>query len=634
MKKTVEFRVLSSEFRVWSFELQTRQTRPLLFTVYCLLFTVYCSLITDYWLLSPAHAQEQIQIVNVDTSQFPTVQFNLATGGVVPNLDNMTMRENGVPITDFTVNSVPVGIDVVMVLDANETYAELDGGDSTRLERVQESINRFAAQMMNPVGLDRITIIAPNESYTSGQFLVENATNPADIFAAINSYNPINLGVTPLNEMMMLALDHAVARQENGRFQTLLLFTDGAQLNRQLDSGALTAFAQTIQLPLHVAILGAQADSNEIGNAALLYEPTGGNYLHLPSGAEADSLYRQWLNRASQPQISYTSPQKQNGRYTISLNIGQLAISTEYELALQPPIVTVQLAESTIRRVGQRVDSLLTELEPMRGDVPVEIAWPDGTARQLRSLTLFVDGEPQPPTPLLAPSPDGVYVLDWNFRSLGAGEYRLTAEAVDELGYSATSSPFFVTVVVERPLPPTATPIPTATPEAPPLFTMPATEQIVTTLELVGLAVLVTGALLWVQGRRRKQTAPVLAEVVVEEKKEESAVSAPPTVAFLERLDGKADAPKIQLDTDNITIGRDMQVVQVVVDDATVSRLHARIRKHADGYWLYDEGSTQGTFLNFERLGLAPRSLNNQDRIDIGRVPFRFCLVQEVKEGF
>ncbi len=76
----------------------------------------------------------------------------------------------------------------------------------------------------------------------------------------------------------------------------------------------------------------------------------------------------------------------------------------------------------------------------------------------------------------------------------------------------------------------------------------------------------------------------------------------------------------------NVTLGRDAGAVDIVLDDPSVSRLHARIRRRDDAYWLYDEGSIMGTFLNHERLGLAPQPLRHGDTVDIGHVTLTFRL--------
>jgi predicted component of type VI protein secretion system len=64
------------------------------------------------------------------------------------------------------------------------------------------------------------------------------------------------------------------------------------------------------------------------------------------------------------------------------------------------------------------------------------------------------------------------------------------------------------------------------------------------------------------------------------------------------------------------TIGRDV-TNEVVIGDAEVSRQHARLTRTPGGYVLEDLGSTNGTFVNSERL-MAPRVLKPGDMIAFG----------------
>jgi hypothetical protein len=63
-------------------------------------------------------------------------------------------------------------------------------------------------------------------------------------------------------------------------------------------------------------------------------------------------------------------------------------------------------------------------------------------------------------------------------------------------------------------------------------------------------------------------------------------------------------------------IGRDV-TNDVVIGDAEVSRQHARVTRTPGGYVLEDLGSTNGTFVNGERL-TTPRVLNPGDLIALG----------------
>lgn len=70
------------------------------------------------------------------------------------------------------------------------------------------------------------------------------------------------------------------------------------------------------------------------------------------------------------------------------------------------------------------------------------------------------------------------------------------------------------------------------------------------------------------------------------------------------------------LTRDVITLGRDISN-DLVVNDAEVSRAHLRLTRGIDGYTIADLGSTNGTFINGQRL-VGSRPLNNGDQIGLG----------------
>lgn len=69
---------------------------------------------------------------------------------------------------------------------------------------------------------------------------------------------------------------------------------------------------------------------------------------------------------------------------------------------------------------------------------------------------------------------------------------------------------------------------------------------------------------------------------------------------------------------ETITIGRALEN-DIVITSKRVSREHARVRREGWRVILEDLGSTNGTFLNDERV-LAPQELHDADRIKIGDV--------------
>ena len=66
-----------------------------------------------------------------------------------------------------------------------------------------------------------------------------------------------------------------------------------------------------------------------------------------------------------------------------------------------------------------------------------------------------------------------------------------------------------------------------------------------------------------------------------------------------------------------LVVGR-AEKCHVVLDDTYVSQMHARIFAKDDSYMLEDLGSTNGTYLNRQKV-TSPTELQRGDRVKIGR---------------
>jgi two-component system, NtrC family, response regulator HydG len=66
--------------------------------------------------------------------------------------------------------------------------------------------------------------------------------------------------------------------------------------------------------------------------------------------------------------------------------------------------------------------------------------------------------------------------------------------------------------------------------------------------------------------------------------------------------------------TDANLLGRDWQC-RVVLNDPQCSRVHARIWMDEEGWWVKDEGSSNGTFVNDQRIDQARLAHNNELRV-------------------
>jgi pSer/pThr/pTyr-binding forkhead associated (FHA) protein len=77
------------------------------------------------------------------------------------------------------------------------------------------------------------------------------------------------------------------------------------------------------------------------------------------------------------------------------------------------------------------------------------------------------------------------------------------------------------------------------------------------------------------------------------------------------------------LDGESTTIGRHPKS-DIFLDDVTVSRRHAMVRRGPDGYELADVGSLNGTYLDHERIDSAP--LLDMHEVQVGRFVLTFVL--------
>ncbi|HEX9389435.1 MAG TPA: FHA domain-containing protein [Anaerolineales bacterium] len=79
---------------------------------------------------------------------------------------------------------------------------------------------------------------------------------------------------------------------------------------------------------------------------------------------------------------------------------------------------------------------------------------------------------------------------------------------------------------------------------------------------------------------------------------------------------GPTPGAAFTLEGDQLTIGRD-SVNEIVINDAEISRRHARLTFQGGKYVLEDLGSTNGTFVNGQRLA-GPRVLKAGEVVSLG----------------
>ncbi len=609
----------------------------------------------------PAEAQSNapasLELLTVDASAFPTVRLRLIArdelGNAWADLSTLQLTEDGREVPDFNLQTIPSGVDLTFVIDANDTIDGIDlVGDIPRLAKVRTSMADYANAYMSRTGQDRISVIVP--AGDGARFLVEEATTPADVVAAIGDYNPTDLPpAAPIQAMLTLALEQARQRAIEARYQAIVLYSDAAGLGEQLSYPDLLALADASRVVVFGAILGSFADPSELTNMNGLTLPTGGYTRHMPTAADSDPLWRTIKSNAEQRELRFRSRLATSGEHSLRLTVGQASVETLLTVQIAPPGLEWVAPTAVVERQGEAA-APVEAYTPATTAVAVQVLWPDGQPRTLASATLLVNDLPQPAQGAPFLDATGQLTLEWDISRLGDGEYQLAVEVVDELGLSGRTPPRLQTISLATPVPPvTPTPGAVAPPvsgdadgAAYPLPTWVATlEEMRTRLNpttlrlglsgLIGVLALILGWKLW---RRRRAAASQAVALKEEAPHPVSARPAAPgetrPAVYFVGLEHTPEYPSpIPLTGDALVIGSQVERVDVAFQHPTVARLHARLVYSHDLFLLYDEGSLNGTLVNGQRLGLAPHILRDGDEIHFGRVRVRFVHAPPVKTG-
>lgn len=631
---------------------------------------IYGVILAILWgLFALVHAQgaPKIQITKTDVSAFPEMKLQLLAaaddGTPLTDFSTLQLTENGSPITAFETSQVIQGIETVFVIDANTTINQRDTGAAlNRREQVRDSIVAFAQQNMNPSQLDRIHLLVPNEASDAPEFLTENtgAVFANELINKINFYVPTAPKATPLNDMLLAAIDK-LAAGDGQRYRAIVVFTDGGNLDDQLAYETLISQAQAHNITFYGFILGSRADANEIENVDNLTQPTGGITLHMPTPEDSAPLFLALASFSQQTQISYRSALASSGDHTIAVTLNGQTAEAATNLTIEPPSVQILLDNSQpIIRVAANADTPLEEMEPLNQLVAVQVSWPDNHPRQIAAASLLINGVEQELIESPTLGEDNRLEFTWNISGLDAGAYDLTIVVADELNLTGQSDPLSFNVEIERPEAVAPSEVPEVNPDTETTSENNAAANDETTesgsflSENAGLIGIVLGVLAigfaifliilaFILMRRRGSepaaASPQVASPIPAIDNADAtqilmpAFAVPKASATLEPLEYASEHRQpIVLAGSDITIGRDPAHAKIVFNDKSVSRLHARIRLDQGKYVLIDEGSASGTYVNFERVGFTPQQMKDGDDIHIGRVHLRFQLAEKANE--
>ena len=579
----------------------------------------------------PAQAQSspRLSLFALDASSFPGITLGMdvwdASGNLVTGItaDQVTLYEDDLPVPLTSLVEVQPGVQFAVALDAGAGFAFRGPSTVSRLEIITGVLRQWSLEHEDAF-FDDLTLVGNGGD-------IYSHLNADGFGEALAAYQPdlqtLDSSLTTLSRALDLVSETG---SQVGMKRVVLFISSPTPADSIPALLNLTQRALDQQVRVHAWIVASSDIFNTSGATALkdLSIRTGGAYA-LFSGSESlpdPEVYLTPLRHSYT--LAYDSSIRSTGTHTLHAQVdhagGTLTSdSLTLPFTIEPPNPILVSPPGQIVRQGLDSHSMdFTSFQPAVQEIEAIIEFTDGLQRPLTRTALYVD-EVLVDENISEPFDRFTWDLSGYTRS---GDHVLQLQAADSLGLEKNSLGWTVTVTVVQP-------------EKGISAFMARNERWII-LGVVGLAgVALVGMLISGYRLRRKSLA---------EKKKPEASSNPlaggqathtgqtlknrasgaikPAGAWLVRLqaDGQPmSSPPIPLTASEIMFGSDPLHATRVLDDLSVSPLHARLWLEDGRYTLSDEGSVAGTWVNYQQLS-APRQLRHGDVFQVGRVAYLF----------
>lgn len=603
----------------------------------------------------PASAQGQISasvtVYNVDTSTFPVItglvdvtdSTGIFASGLKP--EAVSVLENGQPLPADAFIEMAIPLQLAVAFNQGEALGAQNANGISRFQRVSQVIEQWAQA--------RPTDLPDDLSLVSQAGPVINHAAPADFVVGLQGFQPDLRTAAPNLQSLTAALDVVSAQTPRIGVKRAILFITPQMEDPNLAAALEPLIQRAIENKIRVFVWYVDANTTFTTTSAAVFNnlaiQTGGSMFQF-SGEERfpdPEVYFSPLRRIYN--LSYTSRLNTSGDHNLVLQVNLPSTETVtstaqvFNLNIQPPNPFPVAPSLQITRQAPEDDPFNTEiLLPESQAIEIIIEFPDGFERPLTRTTLYVDG-----VLVDENTAEPFNQFSWDLKPYTlSGEHQLTVEAVDVLGLSKTSMSLPVLVTVIKP------------PSGPAAFLAQYRTQLtfgaILLAGLVLFTILLSGRLRFLslramQEERRVQTDPLTQSIaVLAEQAAPAAMEKKPkrqskprkakagktseveAAALLIRIqaDGQAAAIQpLQLNGKEIVIGNDPVQCTQILDDPSISSVHARIRATDDGgYLLQDVQSISGTWVNYEPIPREGYRLEHGDMVNFGQLKYRFML--------
>ncbi|MBO9361871.1 MAG: FHA domain-containing protein [Thermoflexus sp.] len=600
-------------------------------------------------LAPPVSAQGGILAVRgygVDVTQFPTVTVffqlvDLSTGLPSNQLVRVdSLLEDGQEITsgNRVLEPVSQGADIIILLDASQSLISPRSRGYTGKSRLEEAKDFVSQVAKSKDQNSRIALIAPigdNIDFIGLKELTKNGGEVSNQFQLFEfPERPKGKEATPLFDLLGKAIDILAQRPDAlGRPGFVIVLSDGIDFLSDQQVADVTRRAFDYRTVVHAFQIGpARGRGSELAmqNLRRIAGQTGGRVLLY--GVDQDALTSFYGSVPSWGRVwalRYRSRVRQEGTHEIRVRLNAAGQSMEvkesYAIYLAPPAVEIDWEG---REEGRGIDSPILASQAPSLPITIRIRRVDQCknceplVRQVRigdSTAYFETTSSQ--------RVDGEVLIEGvvDLAQAPSGDNRLWVDVEDTQGLSSTKEGPWI---LQRAVPP-----------APPgrgiLDFLPVVSCAVA---LISLSVAIIA---FTRVPRLREAAVSVTQPVVQRIKEVTEPFFPfgaarggePARAWLVVVEGEAERRTIPIRSTHVRLGRDETLVNIVFNDRSVSRLHCRIEEMEEGgFYIYDEGSTSGTYVNYEQVPINGARLQDGDLINLGRVQLHFRLRLDQEE--
>lgn len=603
-----------------------------------------------------AQAAAYAEIAFVDVRRFPQVSalvnayddVGQFVTGLRPRDLSAYEDDQARPVDSLVEAEVP--IQLVVAINPGPALAVRDANAVARSTKIVEALRQWIESQPDD-SRDDLSLVSLSGS------LITHAGG-RDWFISLEAFKPDFRNTTPNLQTLSIALDTVKSNTPQPGMKRAILFITPHMDEPNIDSLIAPLIQNAVESGVRVFVWFVDGEAYFTSASAnafrSLASQTNGSFFAF-SGAETfPDLNEEFAPLRRIYELTYTSTLATSGDHSLSIEIDlpQVSLSAPdytFQVEVEPPNPILVSPPLQIRRQPPADDPYNAEaLTPTEQSLEIIVEFPDGHPRDLARTTLYVDGQVVDEN-TSAPFEN----FTWDISQYDeSGQHELVVEAEDVLGLQKSSIGTLVSLTVIQP------------PRGVQAFLGRYREYLV--LGAMGIAGLALVAIL-LRGRvggelfkkrresRRQFDDPLTQPVVVPSDTATSATRKSKTVprrtiwfrpqptmrvpeapAYLKRLthgDEPASSLPIPILEKEMTFGTDPVQSLQVLDDPSISPLHARIKRNGDGaFHIYDHGSVAGTWVNYEPVTREGRRLSHGDRIHLGQLMYRFELSQPPAE--